>query len=170
MIDELLTDLPQTGGIAEEECAEIGPVREVVNMKKNLRIIILSVLFILLIFFAVSWLRFAAFIISSDSFFAKQDIMISPLYLGYIITLISVPIAYLLSTGKSKKGKYMIWGIALMLPISLPLAYSIGITYSLIVGNPWATMLLLYVFPIIFIIGLIIFLVGIFYRDKGKQS
>ena len=35
MIDELLTDLPQTGGIAEEVCAEIGPVREVVNMKKN---------------------------------------------------------------------------------------------------------------------------------------
>ena len=62
------------------------------------------------------------------------------------------------------------WGIAIMLPIALPLAYSIGITYSLIVGNPWATMLLLYAFPIIFIIGIIILLVGIFNKDQAKQS
>lgn len=135
-------------------------------MNKRLRIVILTILFILLIFFVVPWLRFAVFIISSDSSFAKQDIIISPLYLGYLITLLSITIAYLLGIGKSKKSKYKMWGVAIMLPISLPLAYSVGITYSLIVANPWATMLLLYVFPVIFIVGLILLLVGVFKQNE----
>ena len=139
-------------------------------MNKKLRIVILSVLCILLILLIVSWLRFATFIIIPYSSFGKQDIMISPLYLGYLITFLTISIASLLSIGKSKKAKYKIWGIAIMLPIALPLAYSIGITYSLIVGSPWATMLLLYAFPIIFIIGIIILLVGIFNKDQAKQS
>lgn len=139
-------------------------------MNKKLSIVILSVLFILLILFVVPWLRFAAFIIIPNGSFGKQDIMISPLYLGYLITLLTIPIAYLLSMGKSKKAKYKMWGIVIMLLISLPLAYSIGITYSLIVGNPWATLLLLYVFPVIFIIGLILLVVGIFKKDEARQS
>ncbi|WP_245698245.1 hypothetical protein [Sporosarcina ureilytica] len=136
---------------------------------KMLRMILLCFLFILLISFMVPWLRFAAFIIGSDGSFAKQDIMISPLYLGYLITLVSATITYLLSMGKSKKRKYTIWGIAVMLPISLPLAYSIGITYSFIVEDPWATILLLYVFPVIFIVGLILLLVGIFKKNEVLQ-
>ena|SRR5690625_437858 len=138
-------------------------------MNKKLKVVLLCTLFILLLFFVVPWLRFAAFIISSEGPVAKQDIMISPLYLGYLITLISLPIAYLLSMGRSKKSKYRIWGIAIMLLISLPLAYSIGITYSLIVENPWATMLLLYVFPVIFIVGLILLLVGVFKKSEVRQ-
>ncbi|BAC13201.1 hypothetical protein [Oceanobacillus iheyensis HTE831] len=137
-------------------------------MNKKLKVTLLCSLFILLLFFLVLWLRFVAFIIDYEGPFAKQDIMISPLYLGYIITLISLPIAYLLGMGRSKKSKYRIWGIAIMLLFSLPLAYSIGITYSLIVGSPWATMLLFYVFPVIFIVGLILLLVGVF--KKGVLS
>ncbi|WP_239984630.1 hypothetical protein [Lentibacillus sediminis] len=137
-------------------------------MNKKLRIVILAVLFILLFLFVVPWLRFAAFIIIPNNSFGEQDIMISPLYLGYLITLLTVPIAYLLSMDKSNKSRYKVWGIAIMLPISLPLAYSIGITYSFIVGNPWATILTLYVFPVIFIIGLIILLVGIFKKDEAR--
>src|SRR5690625_4270505 len=138
-------------------------------MNNKWRIIMLSVLFILLIIFVVPWLRFAAFVIFPNSFFGKQDIMISPLYLGYFITLLTAAIAYLLSIGKSNKSKYKVWGVAIIVPISLPLAYSIGITFAYIEGNPWATMLVLVIFPVIFVIGLIILLVGIFKKDELSQ-
>ncbi|RIU95072.1 hypothetical protein D1864_02890 [Oceanobacillus picturae] len=95
--------------------------------------------------------------------------MISPLYLGYFITLISLPIAYIFSMSRSKKSKFKIWGIFLMVPISLPLAYSIGLTYSLIVRNPWATMLMFYIFPLIFIAGLILLCVGVFKKNEVSQ-
>lgn len=134
-------------------------------MNKNLKMILLCILFILLIFFIVPWLRFASFIIGDDHAFAKQDIMISPLYLGYVITLISLPIAYLFSIGKSNKSKYRTWGTFIMLPISLPLAYSMGLTYAIIEGNPWATMIMLIIFPLIFLVGLVLLLVGVFKKN-----
>jgi len=139
-------------------------------MNNKWRIIMLSVLFILLIIFVVPWLRFAAFVIFPNSFFGKQDIMISPLYLGYIITLLTAAIAYILCIGKSNKSKYKVWGVAIIIPISLPLAYSIGLTYAFIEGNPWATMLMIVVFPALFIIGLISLLVGIFKKDTLSQN
>lgn len=139
-------------------------------MNQKLRIILLSVLFIILLLFIVLWLRIAVFIIFPDSSFGKQDILISPLYLGYFITLLTVGIVYLLSMQKSNKIKYRVWGIAIMVPISLPLAYSIGITYAYIEGNPWATSILIVVFPVIFIIGLIILLIGIFKKDELRNA
>ncbi|MBO1002197.1 hypothetical protein IPU62_05740 [Pseudogracilibacillus auburnensis] len=92
----------------------------------------------------------------------------SPLYLGYLITFASAPIAYLLGMDKSKKNKYRVWGIAIMFPISLPLSYSIGITYSFIVRTPWGTLLMLYIFPLVFIVGVILLLVGIFKKEEIK--
>ncbi|MFD2130853.1 hypothetical protein ACFSKI_06330 [Pseudogracilibacillus auburnensis] len=136
-------------------------------MDKELKVI-LCILFVLLGFFVVMWLRFAAFIVSLDNSFAKQDILISPLYLGYLITFASTPIAYLLGMDKSKKNKYRVWGIAIMFPISLPLSYSIGITYSFIVRTPWGTLLMLYIFPLVFIVGVILLLVGIFKKEEIK--
>ncbi|MEI3604993.1 hypothetical protein SPD48_04765 [Pseudogracilibacillus sp. SE30717A] len=136
-------------------------------MDKELKVI-LCILFVLLGFFVVMWLRFAVFIVSPDNSFAKQDILISPLYLGYLITFASAPIAYLLGMDKSTKNKYRIWGIAIMLPISLPLSYSLGITYSFIVRSPWGTLLMLYIFPLVFIVGVILLLVGIFKKEEIK--
>ncbi len=138
-------------------------------MNKKLKVVLLCTLFVLLLFFLVPWLRFASFIYGSESPFAKQDIMISPLYLGYFITLISLSLAFFLSMGRSKKSKFRIWGIFIMVPISLPLAYSIGITYSLIVRNPWATMLMFYIFPLIFIAGLILLCVGVCKKNEVSQ-
>ncbi|MFA1822341.1 hypothetical protein ACDX78_19625 [Virgibacillus oceani] len=89
------------------------------------------------------------------------------IYLGYLITLLSVPIAYLLSVGKINKKKCKIWGIAIMLPISAPLAYSIGFSYAIFIGDGFAALLMLFVFPILFIIGLILLLVGIFKKDEA---
>lgn len=80
---------------------------------------------------------------------------------GYLINLITVSIACLLSLGKSKSSKFKIWGIAFLVPISLPLAYSLGISYSLMVENPWGTLLMLYVFPVIFMLGFVFLVRGI---------
>ncbi|WP_019376143.1 hypothetical protein [Virgibacillus halodenitrificans] len=87
---------------------------------------------------------------------------------GYVIALIGAVIAYQLSEGKPKKRKYKVWGIALMLPISPALAFSIGLSYAVIVENGWAALIMWYIFPIIFIIGLIMLLVGIFNKEESK--
>ncbi len=97
-------------------------------MNQTVKKILLSILFVLLLIFLVPWLRIAAFLFG----FGEPEIWISPLYLGYIITCISLPIAFLLASGKSKKVKYKIWGTILIIPISLPLAYSMGLTYAII--------------------------------------
>ncbi|WP_240507967.1 hypothetical protein [Virgibacillus indicus] len=139
-------------------------------MSKKIRIVLLSVLTISLIFLVIPWLRFLVFIVFPDNFFAQKNINISPKTLGYLITLLTVLIAYLLSRGKPKKGKYKLWGIAIMLLISLPLAYSIGITYAEIAGNPWAALMTFYAFPIIFSIGLIMLLIGVFKKDEAIKT
>ncbi|TMN23046.1 hypothetical protein [Lentibacillus cibarius] len=87
---------------------------------------------------------------------------------GYAVALLGTVIAYLLSEGKPKKTKYKVWGIALMLPISPALAFSIGLTYAVIVKNGWAALMMWYIFPLIFIIGLIMLLVGIFSKEEAK--
>lgn len=135
-------------------------------MNKELKITLLCILFVLFGFFVFMWLRFAVFIVSPNNLFAKQNILISPLYLGYLITLVSAIIVYLLVMGKSKRNKYRIWGIAIMLPISLPLSYSIGITYSIIVENSWGTIVMLYVFPLVFFVGVILLLVSLFKKEE----
>ncbi len=87
---------------------------------------------------------------------------------GYAVALIGTVIAYQLSEGKPKKTKYKVWGIAIMLPISPALAFSIGLTYAVIVKNGWAALMMWYIFPLIFIIGLIMLLVGIFSKEEAK--
>ncbi|MGE7024433.1 hypothetical protein [Solibacillus cecembensis] len=88
--------------------------------------------------------------------------------IGYLITLLGVVIAYLLSVGKSKKRKYMVWGIALMLPISPALAFSLGLTYAAIIRDNWSALIMVFICPIIFIIGLIMLLVGIIKKEEAK--
>ncbi|MBW6065492.1 hypothetical protein KQ939_17720 [Planococcus sp. CP5-4] len=44
--------------------------------------------------------------------------MSSVIISGYVIAFTSAFLAFLLSVNKPKKKKYMIWGIALMIPIS----------------------------------------------------
>ncbi|WML44843.1 hypothetical protein [Neobacillus sp. PS3-40] len=82
------------------------------------------------------------------------------------IAIIGSAVAYKLCKGKSKKRKYIIWGIATMIAIAPFLSFSIGLTYAIIVGNGWAALIMWYLFPIIFIIGLIMLLVGIFKKER----
>ncbi|MGG0655340.1 hypothetical protein [Rummeliibacillus pycnus] len=85
------------------------------------------------------------------------------------VTILGSAAAYLLSKDKSKKRKYIIWGITTMIAIAPFLSFSIGLTYAIIVRNGWAALIMVYLFPVIFIIGLIMLLVGIF-KEKGTES
>ena len=86
--------------------------------------------------------------------------------IGYIIAGIGAFVAYWFSTGESRKTKLKIWGIALMLPISPALAFSIGLSYAISVQNGWAGLIMWFIFPFIFFIGLTLLLVGIFKKEK----
>jgi MFS family permease len=90
---------------------------------------------------------------------------------GYGVAFIGALVAYYLSKDKSQKRKYIVWGIALMVAISPFLSFAIGLTYGFIIENGWAipgTIIIL--FPIGFIIGLIMLLVGIFKKKETDDS
>lgn len=88
---------------------------------------------------------------------------------GYGMALLGAVLAYLLSKDKPNKRKYKVWGIALMLPISPSLAFAIGLTYAVIEKSGWAALIMVYIFPILFISGLILLLVGIFKKEDTIQ-
>ncbi|SES69818.1 hypothetical protein SAMN05421676_101211 [Salinibacillus kushneri] len=54
---------------------------------------------------------------------------------GYFIALIGVMATALLNELKTKKLKYKVWGIALMVPISPAFSFSVGLTYAGIIGK-----------------------------------
>ena len=93
-----------------------------------------------------------------------------PFVVGYGIAIIGAIIAYRLSKEKMKKRKYIIWGIALMLAIAPFLSFAIGLTYAVIAENGWAALIMWYIFPIIFVIGLIVLLIGIFKKKEQRKE
>ncbi|MDY0410148.1 hypothetical protein ACFFIS_01810 [Virgibacillus soli] len=95
-----------------------------------------------------------------------EDDLMGAIIVGYIITLLGAGVAYFLSRGKSLKRKYIVWGVALMVPISPTIAFSVGLTYARIIHNAWAALMMWIIFPVIFIIGLILLLVGIFKKNE----
>jgi hypothetical protein len=89
---------------------------------------------------------------------------------GLIFLILAPGLAYIFTKGKTKKKKYIIWGITTMVAIAPCLAWTISIAYTMIEGNPWAGIALLAIlFPLLFIIGLILLLVGIF-KKAGRNS
>ncbi|MBT2569333.1 hypothetical protein [Planococcus sp. ISL-110] len=95
--------------------------------------------------------------------------MYTVIIVGYAIALVGVFLALLFSEGKSKRTKYKIWGTALMIPISPALSFALGRHYAIIEQNGWAALIMFYIFPIIFISGLIMLLVGIF-KKEGTET
>ncbi len=92
-----------------------------------------------------------------------------PFVVGYGIAIIGAIIAFQLSEGKTKKRQYIIWGITLMLAISPFLSFAIGLTYAVIAKNGWAVLIMWYIFPVLFLIGFITLLVGIFKRKETDK-
>ncbi|MEH7333077.1 hypothetical protein V7161_10595 [Neobacillus drentensis] len=85
------------------------------------------------------------------------------------IAILGSVVAWQFSKGKSKKRKYIICGITIMVAIAPFLSFSIGLTYAFIVRNGWAGLIMWILFPIIFILGLIVLLVGVF-KEKGTET
>jgi amino acid transporter len=103
----------------------------------------------------------------------KEDIKIErinkmAIIIGYVIAFIGGLVAFLLSIDKPKNKKYKVWGIALMVPISPALAFAIGLTYAVSVGSGWAGLIMWYIFPFVFIVGLVMLLVGIFKKEETE--
>ncbi|WP_214774478.1 hypothetical protein [Exiguobacterium sp. s37] len=86
--------------------------------------------------------------------------------IGYLIVALGAFVAYWFSTGEARNTKLKIWGIALMIPISPALAFSIGLSYAISVQNGWAALIMWFIFPVIFLSGLALLLVGLFKKDK----
>ena len=94
-----------------------------------------------------------------------------PFVVGYGVAFIGALVAYYLSKDKSKKRKYIVWGIALMLAISPFLSFAVGLTFGFIMKNGWAILgTIIILFPIGFLIGLIMLLVGIFTKKNKVES
>ncbi|MGX9933049.1 hypothetical protein ACW0KB_17670 [Virgibacillus salarius] len=92
----------------------------------------------------------------------KRACFIMAIGFGYLLSLLSLVITYLLSKGKSIKRKYIYFGIMVMTVLAPFLSFAIGLTYARIVENGWAALIIWYLFPLFFLLGLILLLVGTF--------
>lgn len=96
----------------------------------------------------------------------RVDVM--AIVIGYIIAFSGVLAASVISLDKPQNKKYMVWGIVLMIPISPAFAFAAGLSLAVIVGSGWGGMIMWYIFPIIFIIGLVMLLIGIFKKEETE--
>lgn len=86
-----------------------------------------------------------------------------------IILIAALAIAYQLSKSKSKKRKYIVWGITTMLAIAPLFSWIISITYASIEDSGWAGIALMSIMlPILFLAVLVILVVGVF-RKKDTE-
>lgn len=131
-------------------------------MSQKTRILLSSIFFVILVYLIIIWV---------NNLLEPEDYTLGEkISLGYFITLLSIPLGYLLGKGRSRKTQFIIWGIAILIPISSPLSYSIGFSYAVYSGNGFAALLMLYVFPIFSFIGTILLLIGIFKRRSNDTA
>ena len=84
------------------------------------------------------------------------------------IICIALVAAAFLSKRTTIKFKRIIWGIVTMFVIAPLLSWLIGISYGIYVGEGFAAVgVIIILFPILFIVGLVLLLIGIF--KKGAQ-
>lgn len=82
------------------------------------------------------------------------------------VLTISLIVAILLSRGQSMKKKYIIWGIATMLVIAPLFSWLVGILYGIHVRSGFAAGgLMIIMFPILFILGIILLVKGILKKE-----
>lgn len=90
--------------------------------------------------------------------------------LAVFITIIGVAIACIFSMAKTRKRKYIVWGIVNIFIIGPSLSFAIGLTYAIIERNGWAAMLMWIIYPIIFLFGLIQIIIGIFMKNTSDNN
>ncbi|MFJ6209895.1 hypothetical protein [Lysinibacillus sp. NPDC092081] len=90
--------------------------------------------------------------------------------IALLIVLVALIAAFQLTEGKSEKGKYIIWGIITMLAFAPFLSFVIGVVYGTMVSNGWVASIMLFLFPLIFVIGVIILILGIYKKDEKEHK
>ncbi|MFJ7185995.1 hypothetical protein [Lysinibacillus xylanilyticus] len=82
--------------------------------------------------------------------------------IALLIVLVGLIAGFQLTEGRSEKGNYIVWGIITMIAFAPFLSFVIGVMYGIVVKNSWATSIMVYLSPIIFVIGLILLLLGVY--------
>ncbi|MFT9820623.1 hypothetical protein [Lysinibacillus sp. NPDC056185] len=90
--------------------------------------------------------------------------------IALLIVLVGLIAGFQLTEGRSEKGNYIVWGIITMIAFAPFLSFVIGVMYGIVVKNSWATSIMMFLSPLIFVIGLIILLLGIYKNDGGKHK
>ncbi|MEB2301399.1 hypothetical protein LAV72_17410 [Lysinibacillus xylanilyticus] len=90
--------------------------------------------------------------------------------IALIIVLVGLIAAFQLNEGRSEKGRYIVWGIITMIAFAPFLSFLIGVLYGMMVRNGWTASIMMILFPIIFIIGLIILLLGIYKNNEEEHK
>ncbi|PGZ93817.1 hypothetical protein [Bacillus sp. AFS029533] len=92
------------------------------------------------------------------------------IFIAILIAFFGASLALVFTIGQSRKRKFIIWGIANMVAIGPFLSFAIGITYAIIKGDGWAGLLMWVLYPIIFVIGLIQLIIGIFLKKSSDKN
>ena len=90
--------------------------------------------------------------------------------IGDLIVLAIVSITYLLAKDRAKRIKLVIWGALTMFPLSLVLAFVIGMNYSYFDNSSMGFVMAVYLFPLFLVIGFITFGIGITKIIKKKRN
>lgn len=91
--------------------------------------------------------------------------------IALLIVLVGLIAGFQLTTeGRSKKGNYIVWGIITMIAFAPFLSFVIGVLYGIVVKNSWATSIMLFLSPLIFVIGVIILILGIYKKDEKEHK
>ncbi|MEY9978808.1 hypothetical protein [Lysinibacillus sp. RC79] len=90
--------------------------------------------------------------------------------IALLIVLVGLIAAFQLTEGRSEKGKYIIWGIITMIAFAPFLSFVIGVVYGMMVSNGWAASIMMFLSPLIFVIGLIVLILGIYKKDEAGHK
>ncbi|MGG2112878.1 hypothetical protein ABFY60_20675 [Lysinibacillus pakistanensis] len=90
--------------------------------------------------------------------------------IALLIVLAGLIAVFQLSEGRSEKGKFIVWGIITMIVFAPFLSFLIGVTFGMMARNGWAISMMMFLSPVIFVIGLIILLLGIYKSNEEEHK
>lgn len=84
--------------------------------------------------------------------------------------ILGVVAALFISKNKQKKTRMMIWGVTLMIVVAPLFSWLVSQLYGIYEESGWAAVALSAIlFPVIFLVGLIVLLTGVFQKMKEKN-
>lgn len=90
--------------------------------------------------------------------------------IAIFILAIAVAAAVFFTLGKSKKRKFIVWGLTTMIAIAPIFSWLVSISFAIIVEDGFAGIgLMMVMFPFIFLIGIIMLFIGVFTKTKQVE-